>query len=220
MLYISGNNENISELKNKEGFEGSLASYLEKFNKLNPHLLPNPTVQSEKLPSFMPMFLVSEEPIDAFSSEEILRELSRFSLAERQKLRDMQENQYDFPTLIALTSIMEELQSYGSDFRKSLDNPLISTPWNSFNHSLTNASLMDIFSESAAFGAGLIHGSNRFKMIDKLYETMMKRDALNLELYSLRNKKDSTIYLRRTKIDLISSVYSILEVPLTLYKIP
>src|SRR3990167_10183653 len=180
MLYISGSNEHVSQLKEKEEYKGTLADYLEKFNALNPHLFSKPTVQSGQLPSFMPMCLVSEPPASAFGTEEVLRELSRFSLLERQKLRDMQENNYDFPTLIALTEMMEQLQSYAIDFRNSLDNPLISTPWNTLNRSVTKVALVDIFSESAGIGLNSILRSNRFRTLDNLYENMMKRDALNL----------------------------------------
>ena len=201
MLYISGSNEHVSQLKEKEEYKGTLADYLEKFNALNPHLFSKPTVQSGQLPSFMPMCLVSEPPASAFGTEEVLRELSRFSLLERQKLRDMQENNYDFPTLIALTEMMEQLQSYAIDFRNSLDNPLISTPWNTLNRSVTKVALVDIFSESAGIGLNSILRSNRFRTLDNLYENMMKRDALNLELFTLKNQRGSGVIQSRQNLE-------------------
>ena len=186
MLYISGENENLEDLKDKEGFEGLMADYVQKFHSLNPHLSLNK--DSQQLPSYMPMYLVSQ-PRASYGYEVVARELGRFSIEERKILRKLQDSHYDIPVLVTMTDFLEDFQSYASDFRKRLDDPLISTPWNAFNRSFTTTSLVDIFSETSLFGSKSIQQSKRFGVMDKLYEDMLARDVLNNRLDMLKGDR-------------------------------
>jgi hypothetical protein len=195
MLYISGENETLKELKDKEGAEGSLSDYLVQFSRLNPHLKLNTSNLSQALPAYKPMYLVSQPSVFKFQKEkeelELIVQLNAFSNDELKMLRQMQENRYDITTCMAVADIMKDLQDYSLDFRKRLDNPLILTPWNALNLSLTNNSIPDIFNEMTDFGAKFIFKSNRFTGLEKLFESMMKRDALNRQLHLLRSSKNT-----------------------------
>lgn len=185
----------MKELKDKEGVDGSLSDYLLKFSRLNPHLNLNTSDLSQALPSYKPMYLVSQPSVFKFQKEkeerELIVQLNAFSDDELKTLRQMQESRYDVTTCMAAADIMKGLQDYSLDFRKRLDNPLISTPWNALNLSLTNNSIPDIFSETTDFGAKFILKTNRFMGLEKLFEAMMKRDALNRQLHLLRSGKNT-----------------------------
>ena len=130
MLYISGPNDTLKDLMAKEGFKGTLADYERQFAlSKKTELCKSYPDYKRNLPSFTPMYLVTQAPFDSATRAEVVRELFLFSPAERETLRMMQDSQFDIPTQIAMTEIMEELQDYAADFRTWLKAPLVSTPW-------------------------------------------------------------------------------------------
>ncbi len=193
MVYISGKKETFENLKLKEGYLGSLESYKQEFYKHNPHI----TLSSNLIPDYIPFFPVSGGQYENSEIQAIISEVSRFSYEEREKLWYLQESHHDAPTLLALQDIMKEGQESAEEFRRWFDNPLISTPWISSGPALNKSSLIDFFGESSSFGSDLVRHSNRFRTIDKLYELMFRRDALNNEIAILCAEKNKIIYRQR-----------------------
>jgi hypothetical protein len=191
MLYITGPSDTLKELKEKEGFVGDLQMYEALFAKANPELVAKFPGYRMRLPPHIPVYLVTAQPSLLARNSEALRTLFEFSPKERQMLRQMQEERYeDISTYIALSDIMEELQTYAKDFRKALKTPLMATPWEDFNNSLTNKHLFKIFGETSRSTSDIINKSVSFRFREQLYENMMTRDALSREWHSLRDQHD------------------------------
>lgn len=191
MVYITGLKDTLKNLKEQEEFTGHLSEYEKLFALCNPELCSQYPNYKDYLPAHYPVFLVNESPVDSVIRIDILRELNLFSSQERETLKMLQDQQHDVVTQIAMSDIMEELQRYAGSFRNWLKTPLVSTPWNSMDHLLTNKSLFKLFGESSRYTSGQIQQSGRFFQLDKLYEAMMNRDVLNRKLYMLRNEKGS-----------------------------
>ncbi|MCE5316494.1 MAG: hypothetical protein LLG04_03915 [Parachlamydia sp.] len=196
MLYISGPNDSLKDLMVKEGFQGTLTEYERQFAAQNPELCAKYPDFKRKLPAFTPVFLISQGAFDPVTRPEVVKELLQFSQAERQTLRMMQDSHFDITTQIAMTDIMEELQSYASGFRSWLKAPLVSTPWKDINSSLTDKSIFKLFAETSKFTSNHIQTGPRFYILDQLYEDMMARDALNRQLFMLRSQKNTDLGLQ------------------------
>lgn len=190
MLYISGENEKLQDLKEREGFEGTLSDYMQKLRALNPHLKLDTASSSQILPSYIPVYLVLEpSSIASYEKEQVVHELNRYSIEERKTLREMQVHEYDIISQVTLADIMEDLQHYSAKFREKLDDPLITTPWTAFNRSFTTTSLVDIFSEASILGAESIEKWKLTTGLEQLYENMLARDSLNTRLHLLQGEK-------------------------------
>jgi hypothetical protein len=200
MLYISGENETLKDLMTKEEFKGSLAEYEKKFALLNPDLCAQNPNYKQKLPSHSPITLVTDVSGDPLARSEVTKELLLFPTQERQTLRMMQENEYDIPTQVAMTDMMEELQDYATGFRKWLKAPLVLTPWTEINTGLTDKSIFKLSGESLKYGSNLVQNSSAYVNREALYQNMMTRNLLNTELALL--SKDKGAQNRELKKDL------------------
>lgn len=191
MMYITDVSESLSDLKTKEGYEGSLESYAKDFAAANPEFCSKYPNYKYKLPAFTPVNLVTFDQVDADTRKETYFELIRFSLEERKNLRKMQEDgNTDIEHHLALSDMMEDLQQHAQGFRQALKTPLILTPWDPINASLTNKSLVKIFSESTTKTSTMISLSAHYKEMDLLYETMLKREALAREYLRVSTMTD------------------------------
>lgn len=197
MLYITEEKENINNLKTKEGFEGSVSEYIKLLTERNSHLNLSNTSSSYEFPPYTPVILVKEPYCPAW---EAISEIKFFSLKERQTLREMQEAGSDMIVQIVMMDVMEDLRKYSASFRQFYDDPLISTPWNIFNHSLTNASIPDILGELSIYGVQRL-SSGRMLEFDLLYENLMKRDDLNRRLLILKRQSGSKAVLARQNLE-------------------
>ena len=129
MLHITGKNDRLSDLKEKEGFAGTLEEYRQKFTQLNQNLCLKPLNLTEPLPSYTPLFPVSQPlPLDT-NNYTIAREIGLYSLSERETLRDMQERNIEIPIVMASKNLLTEYSSHLSAFRNKLSDPIIQTPW-------------------------------------------------------------------------------------------
>ncbi len=199
MLYITGENENLNSLMQKEGYEGFFADYSKALSDRNPHLQLNNASASLTLPAYVPVILVTEPPLP--DRESVVREINNFSLNERKTLREMQGAGYDLLSQIIMQDVMEELQEYSAKFRTYYDDPLITTPWKMFNQSLTNASMPDILAEMSIYGAQKLNGSGRMFFLDTLYENLMKRDDLNRRLHLLKGQSGQKATFLRNNLE-------------------
>lgn len=197
MLYITEEKESLSGLMQKEKYSGGLTQYRREFCERNPHLPMRGEVST--LPSYMPVILVTE-PLCA-GREVVIKEISAFSIKERQTLREMQDGGYDMFSQIVMQDVMEELQEYSVHFRAYYDDPLITTPWTVFNNSLTNASIPDILSQMSIYGAQRLNASRRLLFVDTLYDNLMKRDDLNRRLLLLKGQNGPKAASLRMDLD-------------------
>ena len=209
MLYISGPNETLRELKEKEGYAGTLQEYERLFAQANPALcLENPNYKG-LLPPYKSMFLVVEGAFDMSTKDETLKYLSQFSTEEMQVLRQLQEDgNGDLVSHVALTEVMEELQNYATQFRRFLktstdrtldkagelkqflSTPFILTPWKDFNNALSRQSVFELTGETAAASSELLKRTTTYVFWDSLYNKMMEKDALVREWNRLAGKTD------------------------------
>ncbi|HUD01402.1 MAG TPA: hypothetical protein VMR37_03690 [Rhabdochlamydiaceae bacterium] len=199
MVYISGEKDTLQQLKENEGVTGGLSVYEKLFTELNPELCAKFPNYKQRLPAYMPIFLISEDPVLLLERQEIWYELSKFSETEKQKLRALQEDGVDFATQVATTSIMEDLQEYAAVIRQWLKTPLILTPWTHFNDILTNKSWFKVVGEGSSHVSGLIKGSSL--KLDLLFEDMLQQDNLNRQLHMLRDQKGPEVMKLRQSLE-------------------
>lgn len=199
MVYISGPNDTLQGLKEKEGYAGDLSSYAQECLNRNPEMCRRYPGFKQKLPAYTPVFLPSEDPVDLETRQDIWNELSKFSQEERKMLYELQQQGADIPTQVATTSFMEKFQEYAEMVRQWLKVPLITTPWDFFNKSLTNKSTFKGVGESSNYISTLVKKSS--SDLDKLYEAMLERDNLNQQLYLLKDQKGSEVSVLRRNLD-------------------
>lgn len=197
MIYITGERESIDDIRAKEGFGNVSATYLDQLKKLNPKAIPVIASGSYVIPSYTPIYLVSETPSSLDRNPEIVSWFQDFSMSERKVVKAMQDSQHDIITQISMADILKEVQDSTNDLRKIYDSPLILTPWNDFNQSFKTSSLVDLFGQGAAFTGGYIRHSSRYIKLDLLSEHMYARDSLNTELYKLGKASGSKIIVQR-----------------------
>lgn len=189
MLYISGKRETLKSLREQEEFQGPLSDYEQKFTRLNPHI--KITHASEPLPEFTPLYLVSQHPKLVPYRQGTAEEFGRYTLAERQTLRDIQENEIDLPIAMAGQDLLDDYKSVIPSVRKFLYDPIIKTPWQYWNESVTNDSILDVISEGAFYQSNSIQLSPLYRGLDSLERNMVTMDALQTQLHPLRGKVSS-----------------------------
>ena len=184
MIYISGENETIASIMKEGEFTGSLNEFTGKFLTLNPNLCPT---FNQAIPPCTPLLLpgASEEKDLALCKETVYL-IKSFDRSQRQTLRKMQEDSQDCAILVAMDDLMEGFQKYAQQFVDFYDSPMINTPWDTFNGSQPNSSLIDIFAGTATYGSRYMKNGPLIIQLDDLYDHMMKRDALNRELHLLK----------------------------------
>jgi hypothetical protein len=189
MVYITGPDDTLRQLKEKTGTMGSLEVYEKTCLMCNPEMCAKYPNYRQKLPPYTPIFLISEEPVDNETRKEIWYELSKYSDNERQGLYELQEEGADIPTQVAVSSLMEDLQSYAATVRQWLKTPLILTPWEATKDIVTNKHIFKAFGEGTSHVSTVIKGSDIYTKLDTLYEHMLARDELNRKLHMLQGQK-------------------------------
>jgi len=189
MVYISGPNDTLKQLKEKTGTLGSLEVYEKTCAMLNPEMCAKCPNYKQKLPPYTPIFLISEDPVDGETRKEIWYELSKYSVEERAMLYSLQQDGSDIPTQVAVSSFMEDFQDYAAGLRQWLKTPLIVTPWKQASEIVTNKHLIKAFGESTSHVSTVIKGSSTYRNLDILYENMLARDELNRKLHMLQGQK-------------------------------
>jgi hypothetical protein len=101
----------LNELKEKEGFEGSLRDYGQKFNQINQNLVLKIANSEQALPLYTPLFPVLQ-PFSLNSDQyEIAQEIKKHSPGERKTLRELQEQEIEIPALITSKDFLSEFAS-------------------------------------------------------------------------------------------------------------
>jgi hypothetical protein len=195
MLYISGKNETLNDLKTSEGFEGSINEYEQKFNQLNHQLDLKTTNLNQSLPSYTPVFPVLQSVLMDPHRISIAQEIAKFTTSERETLRGMQEHDIELPAILATKKIVTEYASHLSSIRKHLEDPLIKSPWKFWNDNFTLDLLPDLISESLFYKAHSIQRSFLFNGLTQLEKDMVTMDALQMQLYSIRNQKNAKAFM-------------------------
>lgn len=196
MLYITGEEETLGDLARAEDFSGSLEEYCRLFYQNNDHLRHGLS-PNEPLAQFTPIFLSSP----CKEQKLVAKEIQLFSKPDRKRLKQIQDSGHDPVMLVVMQDIMEELQPYAENFRKHYDLPLISTPWSILNNSLTNASFIDILSETAIYTSFSLKNSRKRLFFDGLYENLMQRDDLNRRLLMLKKSKEPGVAILQKTLE-------------------
>ncbi|MCE2982976.1 MAG: hypothetical protein LW832_05365 [Parachlamydia sp.] len=199
MLYISGKNETLKDLKEKEGFEGSLSEYALKFNELNKKLNFKISNSIQTVPPYTPLFPVLQPtPLNSHRLC-VAQEIANYSNIERETLREMQEQQIELPALFATQNLLSEYTTHVSSIRKKLTDPIIQTPWKFWNENvnvhLTRDLIPDMIAEGAFYKANSIQKSFLFKGLNQLEKDMLTMDALQIQLHSIRNQKGAKAFI-------------------------
>lgn len=201
MLYISGERETLKELKEKEGYDGPLSVYEQLFAEANPFLVKKYPNYKKCLPPYTPLFLVTVEAFNPATKMETQETIDRFSLKEKKALRELQEERHDdVTTQLTLSAIMESFQDYAKAARQALKTPLILTPWNEFNSSLTDKHLFKMMGETSSRASDLLAKRPSFVLRDELYEMMLAKDDLCRRIYLLKNKYDKEAVAARKSL--------------------
>ncbi|MCE5318616.1 MAG: hypothetical protein LLG04_14790 [Parachlamydia sp.] len=189
MIYITGPNDTLGDPATQQEFLDLINQ--PSFYLFNPHLTPYKL--KSPLPPYTPMLLSKDSP----DLKEVVTELNLLPPEDRMCLWQLQESGIDAPTLMATNDVMCEIQKYSQKVRKFIDDPLITTPWISSDPFLTRSSVFDI----APGLFGLISGSlSRHKYIgplDELYDAVVRRDILNMELARMLRLKGKNLPLLR-----------------------
>lgn len=188
MVYITGPEDTLRQLKEKTGTMGSLEVYEKTCLMCNPEMCTKYPNYKQKLPPYTPMFLISEDPVDNETRKEIWYELSKYSQEERKILHELQEGGSDIPTQVAVSSMMEEFQKYAAGLRQWLKTPLILNPWEATKDIVTNKHIFKAAGETSSQVSKVVE-SGIYKNLDKLYENMLARDELNRKLHMLKDQK-------------------------------
>lgn len=189
MVYITGPEDTLKQLKEKTGTMGSLEVYEKTCLMCNPEMCAKYPNYKQKLPPYTPIFLISEDPVDNETRKEVWYELSKYSQEERKTLYELQESGSDIPTQVAVSSMMEEFQKYAAGLRQWLKTPLILTPWEATKDIVTNKHIFKAVGESTSHVSTVVKGSGIYKNLDTLYENMLARDELNRKLHMLKDQK-------------------------------
>lgn len=140
MVYMSGPCETIAQLRELEGYEGSLEDYFKKCNEVNGGIYSS---SNDRLKPFYPHILVTEPPEDPEGINQAVFVIKNFSQDEREILQKLQEEGTDFLTQICMADIMEDAREFAGQFRKKLDIPLVTTPWALINESTASTTRLD-----------------------------------------------------------------------------
>ncbi|MBA2368463.1 MAG: glycine zipper family protein [Candidatus Protochlamydia sp.] len=189
MLYISGKKDMLIDLKEKEGFEGSLTDYAKKFNYINQNIDLKITNSEQSLPPYTPLFPVLQPITLNLQHFDNAREIGKYTFQERQTLKELQEHEIEILALIATKDLLNEYISQFSLIRKKIDEPIIRTPWKFWNENLTVDLIPDMISESFFYKANAIRFSPLFIGLNQLEHDMLAMDALQMQLHSVRNQK-------------------------------
>lgn len=190
MVYITGPNDTLKTVKQKDTPLGSLEVYEKTCKMMNPEMCEKYPNWKQKLPPYTPIFLLFEEPVDNETRKEIWYELSKFSQEERQILHELQEQGSDLATQVAIGSLMEEFQEYAAKVRQWLKTPLVLTPWKHANEMFTNKHIFKSIGEGSSQISSSIQGSSLYRNLDDLFENMLARDELNRTLHMLEGKRE------------------------------
>lgn len=200
MLYITGQDETLLALKEKEGFEGTLQDYSQKLNVRNPHLGLKLVNATDKLPSYMPLFPVKDTDPDS-SCQENASDIAKFDPVERQTLKTLQEKGIELPIVMASESLVQDYSKRVSQFRQLLNEPIVTTPWKFWNDSMTNDTIPDLISEGAFCKAAATKQSTLFMGLESLERDMLKMDALQTQIEPLRGKLSSKARSVKVSLD-------------------
>jgi len=190
MTYISGEQETLSFLMRESEYSGSFGEFKKEFETLNPHC-----GAADTLPSYTPVLLPRTfDSQDADDLRMCVKEMASYGETERQVLHSMQSEKQDVVAQIAMDHLMEEFHDYAKDFANAWDSPLIKTPFDAVNQSVPGASLLDMFGNTAEWGANLSNIALKKyaplrRQLDQLYEAMMRRDVLSRELHILETSR-------------------------------
>ncbi len=195
MLYISGENDTLASLYEAQGLSWGLENYAKRFTLLNPKV-PCANVIS---PYSLLNLPTNDEKADRETLEEYMPILAKSTLEEMKSYRKIQEEHHDLMAQLGMQEIMEGFQRYAIDFADFYNSPLINTPWNDLNESVPGSSLIDVFAGVSGFMSGYIRSSTRFVRYDELYDHMLKRDALNRQLYLMPKTRGNV--LARVKLE-------------------
>ncbi len=201
MIYISGQNDSLAELQAREGIPGSLDEYRRKLAELNPELFRKLPKDIKQLPPYTPIYLVTVPKFDMRYSAEIARIVQGYSTLERQTIRNMQEADHDIATSVTTMDLMEDFQTFLSDTKKTLSEPIIATPVYEFNRSLTQKSWLKMSAETLKYAGDFTTMTRGFSEKNKLFELMRQRDLLNHEFLELRGLKGSAAAAARRKLE-------------------
>ena len=216
MLYITGKEETLEQLRIMEGFGGSLLEYQKKFAELNPNLCSVFPGCVAVLPRFVMINLVNEPIVLLDHSKEVAEIVNNFDESERELIRKMQEDKFDLVSLIEANLIVEEFNEYivknppslpnnaatPSPFQQSLfdwslgnldekDNwlsqPIVSTPFERLNKATTQESFLDWSSRTFNRGVDALEKSPGFQAKNTLFELMKQRLEVNLQHEKFKN---------------------------------
>lgn len=190
MVYITGPNDTLKTVKQRDTPLGSLEVYEKTCKMMNPEMCEKNPNWKQKLPPYTPIFLLFEEPVDNETRKEIWYELSKFSQEERQILYELQEQGSDLATQVAVGSLMEEFQEYAKGVRQWLKTPLVLTPWKHANEIATNKHIFKAIGEGSSHISMSIRASSLYRNLDELFENMLARDELNRTLHMLEGKRE------------------------------
>jgi hypothetical protein len=194
MLYISGKNETLKDLKEKEEFEGSLSEYALKFNELNNKLNFKISNSIQTLPPYTPLFPVLQPaPLNPYQID-IARELGNYSFAERHTLQEMQERQIEIPAILASKKVLSDYSSLLPSLRKKLDDPIINTPWKFWDNNFLVGDLPNLISEGLFYKSHSIQRSFLFNGLSQLERDMLTMDVLQMQYHSIRNQKGAKAF--------------------------
>ena len=186
MVYMSGPCETIAQLRELEGYEGSLEDYFKKCNEVNGGIYSS---SNDRLKPFYPHILVTEPPQDPEGMKQAVFIIKNFSQDERVILQKLQEEGTDFLTQICMADIMEDAREFAGQFRKKLDIPLVTTPWALINESTASTTRLDAMNAFAGVSQSVFEHSFPLKPLDILNKNMVARDAASRELQMIRSMK-------------------------------
>ncbi|MBA2368464.1 MAG: hypothetical protein H0V82_05510 [Candidatus Protochlamydia sp.] len=189
MLYITGENETLNDLKEKECFKGSLTDYTHKFNELNQILGLKIAGPAYQLPRYTPLFPVSQPSPVTLWQHESAQIIGTYSIKERGILREAQEQGIEIPATMAAEDFLSDYESTLRAIRSKIDHPLIQTPWKFTNDLLTLEGITSIGSETSSFRAKAILNSSLFKGLNELEKNMLTMEALHTQLHAMKGEK-------------------------------
>ncbi|MDX8431358.1 MAG: hypothetical protein SNF33_06110 [Candidatus Algichlamydia australiensis] len=183
MVYISGPSDTLGQLKEIDGYQGSLEEYCQKFNTQNGTSYLN---TDARLLPYYPYILISEPPIDVEGAQEAVSVIKNFPEEVRERMRLMQVEGIDMLTHLALSEVFDKARRYADSARSWMDEPLITTPWNFINVSLTNQSAIDLVTGALPdVTEAILKSSFPYDPLHALSFHMMEMDKSNRELARL-----------------------------------